>query len=65
MLPSEEWRESWPDRGVGFLPKPDLVVEFQVYNRGRKIVLSPHSEFGELMTERMTKAKQPHNGNLN
>jgi len=28
----------WPERGLGFLPKPDLILELQTENTGRKLI---------------------------
>ena len=36
----------WPQRGRGFLPEPDIVVEIQSVNEGRVVTLSPVSPVG-------------------
>lgn len=52
----------WPEKGAGFLPDPDLVVELQVVNRGRKIKLNPCSNLGKLMAARLKNTMQPERG---
>ncbi|HEY9030770.1 MAG TPA: tRNA (adenosine(37)-N6)-threonylcarbamoyltransferase complex ATPase subunit type 1 TsaE [Kangiella sp.] len=37
----------WPDKGKGMIPKPDLVIELDYNNEGRRVNLS--SEHTELM----------------
>lgn len=49
----------WPEKGVGYLPPPDLIIELQVHNRGRKMKLSQCSEMGKLMVTRIKKVMQP------
>ncbi len=48
----------WPEKGGAYLPPPDLVIELQVHNRGRKIKVSACSEPGKLMVARIKKAMQ-------
>jgi tRNA threonylcarbamoyladenosine biosynthesis protein TsaE len=48
----------WPEKGAGYLPAPDLVVELRVQNRGRTIKLSHCSELGELIVARIKTAMQ-------
>lgn len=33
----------WPQRGVGFIPDPDLEIELQLAGEGRKVFLTPYS----------------------
>lgn len=39
----------WPDRGSGFLPWPDLLVEIQPVGEGRQIALEGVSERGRAL----------------
>jgi tRNA threonylcarbamoyladenosine biosynthesis protein TsaE len=39
----------WPQRGVGHLPKPDLVVEIQVVGNGRRVCVGAHSARGRAL----------------
>lgn len=48
----------WPEKGAGYLPAPDLVIEFQVHKQGRKIKVSQCSELGKLMVAKITKTVQ-------
>ena len=36
----------WPQRGIGHLPDPDLVVEIQSVGEGRRVRLAAHSARG-------------------
>ena len=39
----------WPDKGAGFLPKPDLTITITIsqHNTGRLLKLTPQGSRGE------------------
>jgi tRNA threonylcarbamoyladenosine biosynthesis protein TsaE len=37
----------WPQRGAGFLPKPDLTITIRPHAEGRSLTLSPGGSRGE------------------
>ena len=37
----------WPDKGAGFLPKPDLTITIRPHNTGRLLTLTPQGSRGE------------------
>ncbi|MBI6683318.1 tRNA (adenosine(37)-N6)-threonylcarbamoyltransferase complex ATPase subunit type 1 TsaE [Pseudomonas viridiflava] len=37
----------WPQRGAGFLPKPDLTITISPHGEGRSVILSPTGSLGE------------------
>lgn len=37
----------WPERGAGFLPKPDLTITISAQASGRSLILSPQGSRGE------------------
>ena len=37
----------WPQRGAGFLPKPDLTITIRAHAEGRSLTLSPEGSRGE------------------
>lgn len=37
----------WPQRGAGFLPKPDLTITIRTHAEGRSLTLSPEGSRGE------------------
>ncbi|WP_413817698.1 tRNA (adenosine(37)-N6)-threonylcarbamoyltransferase complex ATPase subunit type 1 TsaE [Pseudomonas viridiflava] len=37
----------WPQRGAGFLPKPDLTITISPHGEGRSVILSPTRSLGE------------------
>ena len=37
----------WPNKGTGFLPKPDLTITIRPHNTGRELTLTPHGSRGE------------------
>ena len=41
------WLVEWPDRGIGALPHPDLIVDLEVQGRGRGARLQARSGTGE------------------
>ena len=41
----------WPDKGAGFLPKPDLTITISPHNAGRSLKLSPQGSRGESWCE--------------
>ncbi len=36
----------WPERGVGFLPSPDLAIDLDVLDNGRDVTIAAHTEQG-------------------
>lgn len=38
----------WPQRGEGFLPKPDMTITISPHASGRSLSLKPQSPLGEL-----------------
>ncbi|APX92537.1 tRNA (adenosine(37)-N6)-threonylcarbamoyltransferase complex ATPase subunit type 1 TsaE [Halomonas sp. 1513] len=47
----------WPSRGVGWLPAPDLALEFRVLDTGRGVRLEAHSAHGEAVLARLESAR--------
>jgi len=43
----------WPQRGEGWLAKPDLEITLEYQDDGRKIRLRPHSEKGKRLSENL------------
>ena len=43
----------WPDRGAGFLPKADLVLEIKHLQKGRDIDVTAGSERGKVILNRL------------
>ena len=41
------WIVEWPERGVGLLPRPDLLIRIQYHGEGRRLLLTPASPTGE------------------
>ena len=41
----------WPDKGAGFLPKPDLTITISPYNAGRSLKVSAQGPRGESWCE--------------
>lgn len=41
----------WPERGGEFLPAPDLIVEIQLLNAGREVLVAAHGATGELLLQ--------------
>lgn len=37
----------WPQKGAGFLPKPDLTITIGAQNGGRSLILTPQGSRGE------------------
>ena len=37
----------WPERGAGFLPKPDMTITIRPQAQGRSLLLSPQGSRGE------------------
>ncbi|MES2870343.1 MAG: tRNA (adenosine(37)-N6)-threonylcarbamoyltransferase complex ATPase subunit type 1 TsaE [Pseudomonadota bacterium] len=37
----------WPQKGAGFLPKPDLTITISPHNTGRLLTLTPQGSRGE------------------
>jgi len=40
----------WPEKGDGYLPKPDLLIKLDIYKRGRIMRLCAGSTLGESMS---------------
>ena len=55
----------WPEKGADFLPKPDLVVELKVCNRGRTMKIYPRSTIGKMMMTRFKQSLQLDSETLN
>lgn len=36
----------WPDNGSGYLPRPDLIIDFEEMGTGRMITLNPQNDKG-------------------
>ncbi len=43
----------WPERGVGALPKPDLIVHLGYAGTGRKALMEPRTERGYQVVARL------------
>lgn len=43
----------WPEKGVGMLPTPDMVVELQVADSGRQVRLCARSPLGEACLQQL------------
>ena len=41
----------WPDKGAGFLPGPDLVMQFQETAGDRSVQLTPHTPEGAKLSQ--------------
>ncbi len=48
----------WSERGEGFLPSADIMVEIEVEKLTRRLILSSYSKYGEDIVARMTSAQQ-------
>jgi tRNA threonylcarbamoyladenosine biosynthesis protein TsaE len=48
----------WPERGAGFLPKPDLDITIAPHEAGRTLSLKPHGERGEAWCSVLTIGNQ-------
>lgn len=46
----------WPERGAGFLPPADLVINIERQGRGRKITLLARSVLGEDLIDSMSES---------
>jgi tRNA threonylcarbamoyladenosine biosynthesis protein TsaE len=44
----------WPDKGRGFLPKPDIVVSIELIDDGRQVNLAAVSETGQQVLARLS-----------
>ncbi len=47
MGPDAIWIVEWPERGAGFLPAADLVIQLLYQAEGRRLILSPRTSRGE------------------
>ncbi|CCQ11481.1 ATPase YjeE, predicted to have essential role in cell wall biosynthesis [Pseudoalteromonas luteoviolacea B = ATCC 29581] len=43
----------WPDKGMGFIPKPDLDIEMHYQNDARKIEITARSSRGLALVEKL------------
>lgn len=43
----------WPDKGRGFLPDPDMIIEINLNNRGRIVSLQPKTEYGQELADKL------------
>ena len=44
----------WPERGGEFLPSPDISLIIQTLDAGRDVLLTAHSDSGELLLQRLS-----------
>lgn len=44
----------WPEKGLGLLPKADIVIEMSYSDDQRNITLSPQSTLGEALIKQLT-----------
>lgn len=44
----------WPEKGIGFLPSPDLEIDLEPEGRGRRVTLTAHSKRGEQILKRLS-----------
>lgn len=44
----------WPEKGAGFLPKADLIINFDFARQGRIVTILSNSEKGDRMIEKMS-----------
>lgn len=52
--PASLWLVEWPERGVGSLPAPDLIVALAIDGEGRRARLGARSASGEAWLARLT-----------
>ncbi|EGV16947.1 tRNA (adenosine(37)-N6)-threonylcarbamoyltransferase complex ATPase subunit type 1 TsaE [Thiocapsa marina] len=45
------WMVEWPERGLGMLPSPDLVIAIEYAAAGRRLLLSARTPSGESVLE--------------
>lgn len=43
----------WPERGVGFLPEPDLAIKFEVQSQGRYLSVYAQTPLGQKILEHL------------
>lgn len=43
----------WPEKGYGYLPKPDLLIKLDIYKRGRIMRLCAGTTLGESMSAKL------------
>lgn len=43
----------WPDKGAGWLPEPDLVLEIQLQGRGRRLSWQAKTEYGRELADKL------------
>lgn len=47
------WLVEWPERGGASLPSPDLVIRLSLEDAGRRAVLEPRSQTGQVWLDRL------------
>jgi tRNA threonylcarbamoyladenosine biosynthesis protein TsaE len=47
----------WPERGVGFLPEADILIEIVQLDEGRKVTLSGQSEQAKKIISQLDREK--------
>jgi tRNA threonylcarbamoyladenosine biosynthesis protein TsaE len=45
------WMVEWPERGLGMLPSPDLLITIEYAANGRRLLLSARTASGEFVLE--------------
>jgi len=43
----------WPDKGLGFLPEPDVVIHLKYVDEGRNAIIESKSEKGEQLLHKI------------
>lgn len=51
------WLVEWPERGGGFLPAPDLLMELEVAGAGRRATATPVTASGQAWLSRLQSVK--------
>lgn len=49
----------WPEQGGPWVPTPDLAIELELWNTGRRAILTPHSPQGATSLEIIDLAPDP------
>lgn len=47
MAEAALWVVEWPERGLGFLPKPDLLIQISYQGAGRRLTVTPLTPRGD------------------
>ena len=45
------WLVEWPERGAGYLPAPDALLQFGMHDEGHSLTVQPASERGQQWCE--------------